>query len=151
MGLGWALPCSTDRGSRDTDTAGAVQTLRILMAKPGLFPGLDVALFHHGRGIWGVLGCPSPKPRSQLGPGPGTCSHLHPHGQESCKPCWSLTTILFLCLALQPPSSSTSWFWDYAVGYYLLEFLLWIRLGACGRGPVGSGRFGQGWPHPALC
>ncbi|XP_039582127.1 L-gulonolactone oxidase-like [Passer montanus] len=26
----------------------------------------------------------------------------------------------------QPPRSSSSWFWDYAVGYYLLEFLLWI-------------------------
>ncbi|XP_054239349.1 bifunctional epoxide hydrolase 2 [Indicator indicator] len=26
----------------------------------------------------------------------------------------------------RPPSSSTSWLWDYAVGYYLLEFLLWI-------------------------
>ncbi|XP_059693652.1 L-gulonolactone oxidase-like, partial [Haemorhous mexicanus] len=26
----------------------------------------------------------------------------------------------------QPPSSSSSWFWDYAVGYHLLEFLLWI-------------------------
>ncbi|XP_072842189.2 L-gulonolactone oxidase [Pogona vitticeps] len=26
----------------------------------------------------------------------------------------------------KPPSSSTTWFWDYAVGYYLLEFLLWI-------------------------
>ncbi|NWV25433.1 GGLO oxidase, partial [Origma solitaria] len=25
-----------------------------------------------------------------------------------------------------PPRSSSSWFWDYAVGYYLLEFLLWI-------------------------
>lgn len=36
-------------------------------------------------------------------------------------------TIIFPCLALQPPSSSASWFWDYAVGYYLLEFLLWIR------------------------
>uniref|UniRef100_A0A8D2J537 L-gulonolactone oxidase n=1 Tax=Varanus komodoensis TaxID=61221 RepID=A0A8D2J537_VARKO len=24
------------------------------------------------------------------------------------------------------PSSSASWLWDYAVGYYLLEFLLWI-------------------------
>ncbi|NXD60501.1 GGLO oxidase, partial [Corvus moneduloides] len=27
----------------------------------------------------------------------------------------------------KPPCSSSSWFWDYAVGYYLLEFLLWIR------------------------
>ncbi|XP_031959215.1 bifunctional epoxide hydrolase 2 isoform X3 [Corvus moneduloides] len=26
----------------------------------------------------------------------------------------------------KPPCSSSSWFWDYAVGYYLLEFLLWI-------------------------
>ncbi|XP_037986436.1 L-gulonolactone oxidase-like [Motacilla alba alba] len=26
----------------------------------------------------------------------------------------------------QPPKSSSSWFWDYAVGYHLLEFLLWI-------------------------
>ncbi|XP_017695317.1 PREDICTED: L-gulonolactone oxidase-like [Lepidothrix coronata] len=26
----------------------------------------------------------------------------------------------------QPPCSSSSWIWDYAVGYYLLEFLLWI-------------------------
>nr|XP_032657598.1 L-gulonolactone oxidase [Chelonoidis abingdonii] len=26
----------------------------------------------------------------------------------------------------KPPSSSASWFWEYAVGYYLLEFLLWI-------------------------
>ncbi|NXD31022.1 GGLO oxidase, partial [Spelaeornis formosus] len=25
-----------------------------------------------------------------------------------------------------PPCSSSSWFWDYAVGFYLLEFLLWI-------------------------
>ncbi|XP_038291277.1 L-gulonolactone oxidase isoform X3 [Canis lupus familiaris] len=27
----------------------------------------------------------------------------------------------------QPPSSSANWFWDYAIGFYLLEFLLWIR------------------------
>ncbi|XP_074847615.1 L-gulonolactone oxidase-like isoform X1 [Carettochelys insculpta] len=26
----------------------------------------------------------------------------------------------------KPPSSSASWLWDYAVGYYLLEFLLWL-------------------------
>uniref|UniRef100_A0ACB8GA36 Uncharacterized protein n=1 Tax=Sphaerodactylus townsendi TaxID=933632 RepID=A0ACB8GA36_9SAUR len=26
----------------------------------------------------------------------------------------------------KPPSSSANWFWDYAMGYYLLEFLLWI-------------------------
>ncbi|XP_054841910.1 L-gulonolactone oxidase-like [Eublepharis macularius] len=26
----------------------------------------------------------------------------------------------------KPPSSSASWFWDYAIGYYLLELLLWI-------------------------
>ncbi|NWR40310.1 GGLO oxidase, partial [Tachuris rubrigastra] len=26
-----------------------------------------------------------------------------------------------------PPSSSSSWFWDCAVGYHLLEFLLWLR------------------------
>ncbi|XP_023780129.1 L-gulonolactone oxidase-like [Cyanistes caeruleus] len=26
----------------------------------------------------------------------------------------------------QAPRSSSSWFWDYAVGFYLLEFLLWI-------------------------
>ncbi|XP_027566084.2 L-gulonolactone oxidase-like [Pipra filicauda] len=26
----------------------------------------------------------------------------------------------------RPPCSSSSWIWDYAVGYYLLEFLLWI-------------------------
>uniref|UniRef100_A0A8C5SY97 L-gulonolactone oxidase n=1 Tax=Laticauda laticaudata TaxID=8630 RepID=A0A8C5SY97_LATLA len=26
----------------------------------------------------------------------------------------------------KPPSSSANWFWDYAIGYYLLEFLLWI-------------------------
>ncbi|XP_067394275.1 L-gulonolactone oxidase isoform X2 [Emydura macquarii macquarii] len=26
----------------------------------------------------------------------------------------------------KPPLSSASWFWDYAIGYYLLEFLLWI-------------------------
>nr|XP_025972374.1 L-gulonolactone oxidase-like isoform X1 [Dromaius novaehollandiae] len=26
----------------------------------------------------------------------------------------------------KPSSSSASWFWDYAIGYYLLEFLLWI-------------------------
>uniref|UniRef100_A0A452R8J3 D-arabinono-1,4-lactone oxidase C-terminal domain-containing protein n=1 Tax=Ursus americanus TaxID=9643 RepID=A0A452R8J3_URSAM len=26
----------------------------------------------------------------------------------------------------KPPSSSANWFWDYAVGFYLLEFLLWI-------------------------
>ncbi|OXB60644.1 hypothetical protein ASZ78_001433 [Callipepla squamata] len=45
---------------------------------------------------------------------------------ESCNPCQTLMTIIFLCLALQPPSSSANWFWDYAVGYYLLEFLLWI-------------------------
>ena len=29
--------------------------------------------------------------------------------------------------ASQPPSSSANWFWDYAIGFYLLEFLLWIR------------------------
>ncbi|KAI4589143.1 hypothetical protein MJG53_003551 [Ovis ammon polii x Ovis aries] len=28
--------------------------------------------------------------------------------------------------ASQPPSSSANWFWDYAIGFYLLEFLLWI-------------------------
>uniref|UniRef100_A0A8C5PDD5 L-gulonolactone oxidase n=1 Tax=Leptobrachium leishanense TaxID=445787 RepID=A0A8C5PDD5_9ANUR len=28
----------------------------------------------------------------------------------------------------KPPSSKSNWFWDYFVGYYLLEFLLWIRL-----------------------
>nr|XP_055156208.1 L-gulonolactone oxidase isoform X2 [Nyctereutes procyonoides] len=27
----------------------------------------------------------------------------------------------------KPPSSSANWFWDYAIGFYLLEFLLWIR------------------------
>ncbi|KAF3818431.1 hypothetical protein GH733_011848 [Mirounga leonina] len=27
----------------------------------------------------------------------------------------------------KPPSSSASWFWDYAIGFYLLEFLLWVR------------------------
>ncbi|XP_075779345.1 LOW QUALITY PROTEIN: L-gulonolactone oxidase-like [Pelodiscus sinensis] len=26
----------------------------------------------------------------------------------------------------KPPSSSARWFWDSAVGYYLLEFLLWL-------------------------
>ncbi|XP_039201903.1 L-gulonolactone oxidase-like isoform X2 [Crotalus tigris] len=26
----------------------------------------------------------------------------------------------------KPPSSSANWFWDYAIGYYLLEFFLWI-------------------------
>nr|XP_021554463.1 L-gulonolactone oxidase [Neomonachus schauinslandi] len=26
----------------------------------------------------------------------------------------------------KPPSSSASWFWDYAIGFYLLEFLLWV-------------------------
>ncbi|XP_053316228.1 L-gulonolactone oxidase-like [Spea bombifrons] len=26
----------------------------------------------------------------------------------------------------KPPSSKSSWFWDYFVGYYFLEFLLWI-------------------------
>ncbi|KAM6989107.1 L-gulonolactone oxidase-like, partial [Passerculus sandwichensis] len=26
----------------------------------------------------------------------------------------------------QPPRSSSSWFWDYAVGFHLLQFLLWI-------------------------
>ncbi|KAM8953293.1 L-gulonolactone oxidase-like [Pelodytes ibericus] len=26
----------------------------------------------------------------------------------------------------KPPSSKSHWFWDYFVGYYLLEFLLWI-------------------------
>ncbi|KAM4694731.1 L-gulonolactone oxidase-like [Discoglossus pictus] len=26
----------------------------------------------------------------------------------------------------KPPTSKGSWFWDYFVGYYLLEFLLWI-------------------------
>ncbi|KYO43973.1 L-gulonolactone oxidase-like [Alligator mississippiensis] len=26
----------------------------------------------------------------------------------------------------KPPSSTGSWFWDYAIGYYLLEFLLWV-------------------------
>ncbi|EHB14250.1 L-gulonolactone oxidase [Heterocephalus glaber] len=25
----------------------------------------------------------------------------------------------------KPPSSSANWFWDYAIGFYLLEFLLW--------------------------
>ncbi|XP_039731702.1 LOW QUALITY PROTEIN: L-gulonolactone oxidase-like [Pteropus medius] len=28
----------------------------------------------------------------------------------------------------EPPSSSASWFGDYAIGFHLLEFLLWIRL-----------------------
>ncbi|KAL7987177.1 hypothetical protein Chor_006096, partial [Crotalus horridus] len=26
----------------------------------------------------------------------------------------------------KPPSSSANWFWDYVIGYYLLEFFLWI-------------------------
>ncbi|XP_044080930.1 L-gulonolactone oxidase isoform X2 [Neovison vison] len=26
----------------------------------------------------------------------------------------------------KPPSSCANWFWDYAIGFYLLEFLLWI-------------------------
>ncbi|XP_037669234.1 L-gulonolactone oxidase isoform X2 [Choloepus didactylus] len=26
----------------------------------------------------------------------------------------------------KPPSSSANWFWDYAIGFYLLEFLLWV-------------------------
>ncbi|XP_032990523.1 L-gulonolactone oxidase isoform X3 [Rhinolophus ferrumequinum] len=26
----------------------------------------------------------------------------------------------------KPPSSSSNWFWDYAIGFYVLEFLLWI-------------------------
>lgn len=26
----------------------------------------------------------------------------------------------------KPPFSSSSWFWDYAIGYYVLEFLLWV-------------------------
>ncbi|XP_055465794.1 L-gulonolactone oxidase isoform X2 [Psammomys obesus] len=26
----------------------------------------------------------------------------------------------------KPPSSASNWFWDYAIGFYLLEFLLWI-------------------------
>ncbi|XP_020839638.1 L-gulonolactone oxidase isoform X2 [Phascolarctos cinereus] len=26
----------------------------------------------------------------------------------------------------KPPTSAASWFWDYAVGFYLLEFLLWV-------------------------
>ncbi|XP_027706072.1 L-gulonolactone oxidase isoform X3 [Vombatus ursinus] len=26
----------------------------------------------------------------------------------------------------KPPASAANWFWDYAVGFYLLEFLLWV-------------------------
>lgn len=116
MGLG-----STVWGSWDTDTAGAVQALSILHDKAWSLLGLDVALFHHGRGIWGAL--------LQI-PAPGlvlvqACAPTFmPAGKKDAKP---LTTIIFLRLALQPPSSSASWLWDYAVGYYLLEFLLWIR------------------------
>uniref|UniRef100_A0A493SXZ0 D-arabinono-1,4-lactone oxidase C-terminal domain-containing protein n=1 Tax=Anas platyrhynchos platyrhynchos TaxID=8840 RepID=A0A493SXZ0_ANAPP len=74
-----------------------------------------LALFPHGTEIWGgswgaLLQTRAPQ-----------------RGGEGCSPCPSLMTIIIiLCLALQPPSSSASWFWDYAVGYYLLEFLLWI-------------------------
>lgn len=75
-----------------------------------------LALFPHGMEIWGgswgaLLQTRAPQ-----------------WGGEGCSPCPSIMTIIIiLCLALQPPSSSASWFWDYAVGYYLLEFLLWIR------------------------
>lgn len=74
-----------------------------------------LALFPHGTEIWGSWGALLQTRASQW-------------GGEGCSPCPSLMTIIItLCLALQPPSSSASWFWDYAVGYYLLEFLLWIR------------------------
>uniref|UniRef100_A0A8V0YBQ3 L-gulonolactone oxidase n=1 Tax=Gallus gallus TaxID=9031 RepID=A0A8V0YBQ3_CHICK len=35
-------------------------------------------------------------------------------------------TVIYQDPTNKPPSSSANWFWDYAVGYYLLEFLLWI-------------------------
>ncbi|GCB83816.1 hypothetical protein scyTo_0024327, partial [Scyliorhinus torazame] len=27
-----------------------------------------------------------------------------------------------------PIKTTSSWFWNYAIGYYLLEFLLWISV-----------------------
>ena len=32
-----------------------------------------------------------------------------------------------LYFLLQPKEDNPSWFWDYAVGYYSLEFMLWLR------------------------
>lgn len=73
-----------------------------------------LALFPHGMEIWGGPGVPFSKPVLPSGVGKDAAPAL-------------MTIIIILCLALQPPSSSASWFWDYAIGYYLLEFLLWIR------------------------
>ncbi|GAB0185243.1 L-gulonolactone oxidase-like [Grus japonensis] len=43
-----------------------------------------------------------------------------------CVPQFHLHEVAFPSTLTEPPSSSASWLWDYAVGYYLLEFLLWI-------------------------
>ncbi|KAJ1158225.1 hypothetical protein NDU88_010919 [Pleurodeles waltl] len=55
-------------------------------------------------------------------------THLHaseyfrflwfPHTENVC--------VLYQDPTDKPPASSSSWFWDSAVGYYLLELLLWI-------------------------
>ncbi|KAH0622927.1 hypothetical protein JD844_025839 [Phrynosoma platyrhinos] len=43
-----------------------------------------------------------------------------------CVPQFYLQETTFPSTLTEPPCSSANWFWDYAVGYYLLEFLLWI-------------------------
>ncbi|KAM4680648.1 L-gulonolactone oxidase-like isoform 1-T1 [Amazona ochrocephala] len=43
-----------------------------------------------------------------------------------CMPQFNLHEVTFPSTLTEPPLSSASWLWDYAVGYYLLEFLLWI-------------------------
>ncbi|XP_055970126.1 L-gulonolactone oxidase [Sorex fumeus] len=35
-------------------------------------------------------------------------------------------SVIYQDRSSRPPFSSASWFWDYAIGYYLLEFLLWV-------------------------
>nr|XP_033795170.1 L-gulonolactone oxidase-like isoform X1 [Geotrypetes seraphini]XP_033795172.1 L-gulonolactone oxidase-like isoform X2 [Geotrypetes seraphini] len=41
-----------------------------------------------------------------------------PHTENVC--------VLYHDQTDKPPSSNANWLWDYAIGYYLLEFLLWI-------------------------
>ncbi|XP_015456166.1 L-gulonolactone oxidase [Pteropus alecto] len=44
-----------------------------------------------------------------------------------CVPQFHLQKTSFPSTLREPPSSSASWFGDYAIGFHLLEFLLWIR------------------------
>ncbi|XP_035308999.1 L-gulonolactone oxidase [Cricetulus griseus] len=44
--------------------------------------------------------------------------HWFPHSEN--------VNIIYQDHTNKAPSSASNWFWDYAIGFYLLEFLLWI-------------------------